>query len=96
MTCLGNSGPLDPAIERTVVENDLVVAAVLSGNRNFEARIHPAIKSNFLMSPPLVLAFAIAGRIDIDTKEIRRRARGNTDQRVGPLGPPFDNLIYAC
>jgi aconitate hydratase len=66
MTCLGNSGPLDPAIEQAIAENNLVVAAALSGNRNFEARIHPAIKANFLMSPPLVLAFAIAGRIDID------------------------------
>ncbi|OIP11002.1 MAG: aconitate hydratase 1 [Betaproteobacteria bacterium CG2_30_68_42] len=65
-TCIGNSGPLDPAIEVAIRENDLVCAAVLSGNRNFEARIHPAIKANFLMSPPLVVAFAIAGRVDID------------------------------
>ncbi|MCO5051080.1 MAG: aconitate hydratase [Verrucomicrobiae bacterium] len=65
-TCIGNSGPLHPAIEDAVVKNDLVVAAVLSGNRNFEARIHQNIKANFLMSPPLVVAFALAGRVDID------------------------------
>ncbi len=65
-TCIGNSGPLDPQIEEVVVKNDLVAAAVLSGNRNFEARIHQNIKANFLMSPPLVVAFALAGRVDID------------------------------
>jgi aconitate hydratase len=65
-TCIGNSGPLDPAIEEAITQNDLVCAAVLSGNRNFEARIHPNIKANFLASPPLVVAFAIAGRANID------------------------------
>ena len=65
-TCIGNSGPLHPAIEKAIVDNDLNVAAVLSGNRNFEARIHQQIKSNFLASPMLVVAFALAGRIDID------------------------------
>ncbi len=65
-TCIGNSGPLDPAIEKGVVDNDLVAASVLSGNRNFEARVHQNIKSNFLMSPPLVVAFALAGRVDLD------------------------------
>ncbi len=65
-TCIGNSGPLHPAIEEAIVQNDLVAAAVLSGNRNFEARVHQNIKANFLMSPPLVVAFAIAGRVDID------------------------------
>ena len=65
-TCIGNSGPLDPVIEQTLQEHDFVAAAVLSGNRNFEARIHPSIKANFLMSPPLVVAFALAGRADID------------------------------
>jgi len=65
-TCIGNSGPLYPEIEKVISENDLNVAAVLSGNRNFEARIHQSIKSNFLASPMLVVAFAIAGRIDID------------------------------
>ena len=65
-TCIGNSGPLHPAIEKAIVDNDLNVAAVLSGNRNFEARIHQRIKSNFLASPMLVVAFALAARIDID------------------------------
>ncbi|MDO8545109.1 MAG: aconitate hydratase [Opitutaceae bacterium] len=65
-TCIGNSGPLHPAIEEAVLKNDLVAASVLSGNRNFEARVHQNIKANFLMSPPLVVAFALAGRVDID------------------------------
>jgi aconitate hydratase len=69
-TCIGNSGPLEERIEKAIQEYDLVAASVLSGNRNFEARIHSSIKANFLMSPPLVVAFALAGRIDIDlTKE---------------------------
>jgi aconitate hydratase len=65
-TCIGNSGPLHPRIEEAITANDLTVAAVLSGNRNFEARIHQRVKGNFLASPLLVIAFAIAGRIDID------------------------------
>ena len=65
-TCIGNSGPLHPAIEEAVVGHDLIAASVLSGNRNFEARVHQSVKANFLMSPPLVVAFAIAGRVDID------------------------------
>ncbi len=65
-TCIGNSGPLHPKIERAIHEFNLVAASVLSGNRNFEARVHQNIKANFLMSPPLVVAFALAGRVDID------------------------------
>jgi len=65
-TCIGNSGPLAAPVEEAIVKNNLVAAAVLSGNRNFEARIHQNIKANFLMSPPLVVAFALAGRVDID------------------------------
>jgi aconitate hydratase len=68
-TCIGNSGPLEEHIENAIKEHDLIVASVLSGNRNFEARIHSAVKANFLMSPPLVVAFAIAGRIDIDMEK---------------------------
>src|SRR5437867_9962472 len=68
-TCIGNSGPLDPHVEQLVTQNDLVAASVLSGNRNFEARVHQNIKANFLMSPPLVVAFAIAGRVDIDVEK---------------------------
>jgi aconitate hydratase len=65
-TCIGNSGPLPAPIDDAISKNDLVVASVLSGNRNFEARIHSTVKANFLMSPPLVVAFALAGRVDID------------------------------
>ncbi|RUM46350.1 MAG: aconitate hydratase AcnA [Hydrogenothermus sp.] len=65
-TCIGNSGPLNPEIEKAIKENDLIVSAVLSGNRNFEARIHPDVKANWLASPVLVVAYAIAGRTDID------------------------------
>ena len=65
-TCIGNSGPLHPKIEQAINQFDLVAASVLSGNRNFEARVHQNIKANFLMSPPLVVAFALAGRVDVD------------------------------
>jgi len=65
-TCIGNSGPLHPNIEKAIHKYDLVAASVLSGNRNFEARVHQHIKANFLMSPPLVVAFALAGRVHID------------------------------
>ena len=65
-TCMGGSGPLDAGIEETIAKNDLIGVAVLSGNRNFEARIHQALKANFLMSPPLVVAFALAGTVDLD------------------------------
>jgi len=65
-SCIGNSGPLPPHIDKAVKENELVVASVLSGNRNFEARVHPAVKMNFLMSPMLVVVYALAGRVDID------------------------------
>ncbi len=79
-TCIGNSGPLDPAIEQVVTERDVIAASVLSGNRNFEARVHQSIKANFLMSPPLVVAFALAGRIDLDlvvgAARHRHRRRG--------------------
>jgi aconitate hydratase len=80
-TCIGNSGPLDAAIEDAVTKNDLVTASVLSGNRNFEARVHQSIKANYLMSPPLVVAFAIAGRADVDlTRE--------------PLGTGTDGPVF--
>ncbi|HEY8186561.1 MAG TPA: aconitate hydratase [Pyrinomonadaceae bacterium] len=68
-TCIGNSGPLDPNIEQVLNDHDLIAASVLSGNRNFEARVHQSIKANFLMSPPLVVAFAIAGRVDVDLSQ---------------------------
>ena len=65
-TCIGNSGPLPDEVSRAIAEGDLVACAVLSGNRNFEARIHPEIKANYLASPPLVVAYALAGRMDVD------------------------------
>jgi aconitate hydratase len=65
-TCIGNSGPLPPPVSRGIEEGSLVVAAVLSGNRNFEGRIHPEVRANYLASPPLVVAYALAGRIDLD------------------------------
>jgi aconitate hydratase len=77
-TCIGNSGPLAPHIEEAVTKNDVVAASVLSGNRNFEARVHQNIKANFLMSPPLVVAFALAGRttIDLTTEPIGKDKSG--------------------
>jgi aconitate hydratase A / 2-methylisocitrate dehydratase len=65
-TCIGNSGPLPPEVSKAVSENDLVAAAVLSGNRNFEGRVHPQVRANYLASPPLVVAYALAGTVDID------------------------------
>ena len=65
-TCIGNSGPLDKNVSDAIIKNDLNVCSVISGNRNFEGRIHPLIKSNYLASPPLVVMYALAGRVDID------------------------------
>ncbi|MHA6261110.1 aconitate hydratase AcnA [Sporosarcina sp. CAU 1771] len=65
-TCIGNSGPLLPEIEKVAIENDMLLSSVLSGNRNFEGRIHPLVKANYLASPPLVVAYALAGTVDID------------------------------
>jgi aconitate hydratase len=78
-TCIGNSGPLDAGIEEAIVTNDLVAASVLSGNRNFEARVHQNIKANFLMSPPLVVAYALAGTVlnDFQTQPIGQDSGGN-------------------
>jgi aconitate hydratase len=92
-TCIGNSGPLDPLIEEAVVGNDLVAASVLSGNRNFEARVHQSIKANFLMSPPLVVAFALAGRVNIDlTREPLGRGRGGEDVYLRDIWPTMDEI----
>ncbi len=78
-TCIGNSGPLDPGIEEAIVEHDLIAASVLSGNRNFEARVHQNIKANFLMSPPLVVAYALAGTVlkDVYLYPIGQDSDGN-------------------
>ncbi len=87
-TCIGNSGPLPEPISRGISEGGLVVCAILSGNRNFEARIHPEVKANYLASPPLVVAYAIAGRIDVDlTTEPLGRDRDGRDVFLRDLWP---------
>jgi aconitate hydratase len=92
-TCIGNSGPLAAPIEEAVVKNDFVAASVLSGNRNFEARVHQSIKANFLMSPPLVVAFALAGRIDIDlTTEPIGQGRDGQDVFLRDLWPSLQEV----
>jgi aconitate hydratase len=88
-TCIGNSGPLAREIEEALTGHDIIGASVLSGNRNFEARIHQSVKANFLMSPPLVVAFAIAGRIDID---LTREPLGVIDGREVYLGDVWPSL----
>ena len=89
-TCIGNAGDLTPELNQTIVENDLVAAAVLSGNRNFEARIHPNLKANFLASPPLVLAYAIAGNVKVDlmTQPVGRATRPARTCGWATSGPP--------
>ncbi len=110
-TCIGNSGPLDPVIEEVVLKNDFVSASVLSGNRNFEARVHQNIKANFLMSPPLVVAFALAGRVDVDMavepigkdkagkdtflKDIWPSLQEVRDQMAAALKPEVFRKLYA-
>jgi aconitate hydratase len=92
-TCIGNSGPLDPNIEQVLTDHDLIAASVLSGNRNFEARVHQSIKANFLMSPPLVVAFAIAGRIDIDlTHDPLGRDRNGKDVYLHEIWPDMSEI----
>jgi aconitate hydratase len=87
-TCIGNSGPLPQAISEAVTDGDLVVASVLSGNRNFEARIHPEVKANYLASPPLVVAYAIAGRMDLDlTTEPLGQAEDGSDVYLSDIWP---------
>jgi len=92
-TCIGNSGPLDPKIEEAVNKFDLVGVSVLSGNRNFEARVHQSIRANFLMSPPLVVAFALAGRIDIDlTHEPLGQGSDGQDVYLRDIWPSLDEI----
>jgi len=87
-TCIGNAGDLTPAINDAIVKNDVVAAAVLSGNRNFEARIHPNIRANFLASPPLVVAYAIAGNVTVDlmTQPLGKDKKGR-DVYIGDIWP---------
>jgi len=92
-TCIGNSGPLDPGIEDVVKSEDVVAASVLSGNRNFEARVHQSIKANFLMSPPLVVAYAIAGTVDIDlTTEPMGRDQEGADVYLKDIWPSLAEI----
>ena len=92
-TCIGNAGDLTPEINEVITRNDLVCAAVLSGNRNFEARIHPNLKANFLASPPLVVAYAIAGNVtkDLMTEPVGKGSKGK-DVYLGDIWPTSDEV----
>ena len=99
-TCIGNSGDLSPEINEAITANDLIGAAVLSGNRNFEARIHPNIKANFLASPPLVVAYAIAGNVMVDLmSQPLGQGHGGKDVYLGDIWPGTaeidENMRYA-
>jgi len=93
ITCIGNAGDLAPELNEAITRNQLVCAAVLSGNRNFEARIHPNLKANFLMSPPLVVAYAIAGNVMVDlmTQPVGR-GKGGKDVYLGDIWPSSDEV----
>ena len=99
MTCIGNSGPLEPYIEEAIKDKDLDVMSVLSGNRNFEARIHQQVKGNFLMSPILVVVYALAGRIDIDldTEPLGQDQNGNPVfmKDIWPDSDTIDQVVEA-
>jgi aconitate hydratase len=96
-TCIGNSGPLSEKVATAIAEHDMIVAAVLSGNRNFEGRIHPQVRANYLASPPLVVAYALAGRMDVDltTEPLGRTATGEDVflRDVWPTGAEIDALL---
>ena len=92
-TCIGNSGPLREEIEKAIIDNDLTVASVLSGNRNFEGRIHPLTKANYLASPPLVVAYALAGTVDIDlTKEPIGQDNDGNDVYLKDIWPSMNEI----
>ena len=92
-TCIGNSGPLDPKVEEVVTKNDVIGASVLSGNRNFEARVHQNVKANFLMSPPLVVAYALAGSVGIDlTKEPLGKGKDGKDVFLKDIWPTIEEV----
>lgn len=95
-TCIGNSGPLKPEITKAVMDEDLLVSSVLSGNRNFEGRIHPLVKANYLASPPLVVAYALAGTVDIDLQKepIGQDTEGN-DVFLSDIWPSIDEVKQA-
>jgi aconitate hydratase len=92
-TCIGNSGPLDAQIEEVLTKKDVIGASVLSGNRNFEARVHQSIKANFLMSPPLVVAFALGGRMDIDmAKDPLGKGQDGNDVYLHDIWPTLEEI----
>ncbi|MDR7308837.1 aconitate hydratase [Rhodoferax saidenbachensis] len=92
-TCIGNAGDLTPELNEVITTNDLICAAVLSGNRNFEARIHPNLKANFLASPPLVVAYAIAGTVNRDLMtEPVGKGKGGRDVYLGDIWPTSDEI----
>jgi len=92
-TCIGNSGPLDPRIESVINDHDLITASVLSGNRNFEARVHQSVRANFLMSPPLVVAFALAGRVQIDmTSEPLGKGKDGEEVYLRDIWPTLEEV----
>ncbi len=95
-TCIGNSGPLDPVIDSTIKDNDLCVTSVLSGNRNFEGRVHPLTKGNYLMSPPLVVAYAIAGNMAVDiTKDAIGQDSAGNDVYLRDIWPTNQEVADA-
>ncbi|MFX0590931.1 aconitase family protein, partial [Glaesserella parasuis] len=91
--CIGNSGPLNEPIGKAIQDNKLSVSAVLSGNRNFEARIHPNLKANFLASPPLVVAYALAGTVlkDLMTEPVGK-GKGGKDVYLGDIWPNSEEV----
>ncbi|MBM7572133.1 aconitate hydratase AcnA [Aquibacillus albus] len=92
-TCIGNSGPLSEEIEEAIAKNDLTVSSVLSGNRNFEGRIHPLVKANYLASPPLVVAYALAGTVDVDlNKEPIGKDKDGKAVYFNDLWPSLDEI----
>ncbi|MBN1008587.1 aconitate hydratase AcnA [Amphritea pacifica] len=99
-TCVGNSGPLAPSIEEALQNHDIIAASVLSGNRNFEGRVHPDVDTNFLMSPPLVVAMAIAGNVNIDvtTQPIGQDAKGNDVflKDIWPSNAEITQTMHEC
>ena len=93
MTCIGNSGEIPDAVQDCIVENDLVAGAVLSGNRNFEGRVHPHTRANYLASPPLVVAYALAGTVnfDFETQPLGKDKSGN-DVFLRDIWPSRDQV----
>lgn len=88
MTCIGNSGELDAPVSKAITDNDIVACAVLSGNRNFEARVHPLSRGNYLASPPLVVAYALAGNVNVDfEKEPIGKDQNGKDVMLSDIWP---------